>query len=591
MFEKNKELTTTFKIPATAKLYCEYSNLKELTAIIRSEEFQENEYLHIGECSNIVFTEYFDGIVLHSAIKGIKRYDKDEKSVFAIVGAGEKWTDFVDWCISENLGGTENLAGIPGEVGSAAVQNIGAYGVEAKDIIHNVECYDTLENKIITLSKDECQYGYRDSIFKNQNKGRYIITRVSFRLKNSTEAENLEYGSLKELKESGIRPTIREVADKIIEIRNSKLPDPHLLGNAGSFFKNPIIHWYYFQEAVKPFAPGIPSYPTDNQYYVKVSAAWLIEHAGLSGFSIGGAQVYPGHALILVNKGNATAKDVVELSNHIIETVRKKFGIVLQPEVNLINSEIKVTILGSGTSKGIPEIGCFCHTCSSKDSKDKRLRASALVETEGIKILIDVSPDFRQQALDNNIYHADALLITHSHYDHVGGIDDLRPFCATTKFPVYLKEDVNKDLHRRVDYCFKDELYPGVPSFEMNEVDDQTFYIKGIKIIPITVYHGKLPILGYRIGSFAYITDAKTIDDEQLEKLKGVKVMVLNALREREHFAHFSLAEALEIINKIKPEKAYLTHFCHEIGRHEELSAKLPENVFASYDGLKFTVK
>lgn len=589
--EKNKDLHVTFGIPAKALYYAEYSNVKELTEIMTSSEFADNEYYHIGEGSNLLFVEDFNGMVIHSAIKGIKRYDKDQTTVFAIAGAGERWKDFVDWCLDRGLRGVENLAGIPGEVGAAAVQNIGAYGVEAKDTIHNVEVYDTLEHKVLTLTNEECRYRYRNSIFKNQGKGRYIILRVSFRLENNSIAQNFSYGSLKESFKDNLGPSIREVAEKIIEIRNSKLPDPKKLGNAGSFFKNPVVHWYYFEEAVKPLCPEIPSYPTESQYYVKVPAAWLIEKAGLKGKKIGGAEIFPGHSLVIVNTGDATARNVVELAHEVVETVREKFGIVLEPEVNMIDSQIKVTILGSGTSKGVPEVGCACRTCKSTDSRDKRLRASALIETQGIKILIDASPDFRQQAIENNIYHLDALLLTHSHYDHVGGIDDLRPFCATSKFPVYLRPDVNGDLHRRIDYCFRDELYPGVPSFEMHEISDAPFYVKGIKVVPIGLLHGKLPIVGFRIGDFAYITDAKTIPEDQLAKLEGVKVMVLNTLREREHFAHLSLHEALDIIDRLKPERVYLTHFCHEIGLHDEFQAKLPENVFAAYDGLTFEVR
>ena len=586
---RNHDLSTTFGIPAKAKLFAEYHSLKELQYLVASEEFSNNEYFHIGEGSNIIFLKDFDGIVLHSAIKGIVRYDKDPDTVFVISGAGEKWTALVEWCIENGLRGVENLAGIPGEVGAAAVQNIGAYGAEISEVIHNVECYDTHENKVVTISKEDCKYAYRDSIFKNSKKGRYIVLRVSLRLENSSKSKKLEYGELQKLKEKG-EVTIAEVAEEIIRVRNSKLPDYKILGNAGSFFKNPVVHWYYFEEAVKPLCPGIPSYPTSSQYYVKVPAGWLIEKAGLAGFSIGDAMVYPKQCLVIVNKGHATAEDVKLLSNHIVDCVRKKFGIVLQPEVNMIDSTIHVTLLGTGTSKGVPEVGCACRVCSSSDVLDKRLRTSALIETEGVRILVDASPDFRQQALENNIFHLDALLVTHSHYDHVGGIDDLRPFCATGKFPVYLKSDVNADLHRRIDYCFKDELYPGVPSFEMHEVEDRPFYIKGIKIIPIKVLHGKLPILGYRIGNFAYLTDVKTIDNEELEKLRDLKVLVINTLREREHFSHLSLSEALKIIEELKPGKTYLTHFCHEIGLHHEFQAKLPENVYAGFDGLHITI-
>ena len=252
--------------------------------------------------------------------------------------------------------------------------------------------------------------------------------------------------------------------------------------------------------------PDIPYYETEDPYYVKIPAGWLIEHAGLKGFSVGGAEVYPKQCLIIANKDNATATDVISVMEHVQKEVLRQFGVTLQPEVNIIDTTIKVTILGSGTSKGIPEVGCYCPVCRSNDPKDKRLRCSALIETRGLKLLIDVSPDFRQQALTADITTLDAALITHNHYDHVGGFDDLRPFCAGGKFPIYLRKDVNEDLHRRLDYCFRDSLYPGVPSFDMFEIEDVPFMIKGVKITPINVLHGKLPIVGYRIGDFAYVT-------------------------------------------------------------------------------------
>ena len=590
-FIKDKFIQTSFGVTVKAKLYAEYADVSELKKILSSLEFEENEFIHIGDCTNIVFLENYDGIVLHSSIKGIKRYDKDEETAYIISGAGEKWQDLMEFVISENLQGLENLAGIPGEVGSAAIQNIGAYGAEAKDSVFRVECYDIVENKEVTLSNEQCRYAYRSSIFKNEGKGRYIVLRVCFKLNKRYESLNLEYDALKELKDKKTHVTIKDVATKVIQIRESKLPNPKIEGNAGSFFKNPVVHWYYYEDVIKRKSPEIPSYPTESQYYVKLPAAKLIEECGLRGYSIGGAMVSKQHSLVIVNKGNATGKDIKDLARHIQQTVLDKFGVYLHPEVEMTDSAMELTILGTGTSKGVPEVGCGCNVCRSNNPKDKRLRTSALLEVNGVKILIDASPDFRQQAIDNNIYNADCLLITHSHYDHVGGIDDLRPFCATGKFPVFLKKDVNDDLHRRIDYCFRDELYPGVPSFQTNEIDSQPFFFKGIKVTPIQILHGKLPILGYRIGNFAYITDAKTIPEEELEKLKGLKVLVLNVLREREHFAHLSLNEALEIIEKIKPEKTYLTHFCHEIGLHEDFQSKLPPNVFAAYDGMKITIK
>lgn len=598
-FIKDKSLAplTTFGIPAKARLFAEYSSLKELTKISRSEEFLNNEVLHIGGGSNLLFVNDFDGLVLHSAIKGIVRYDKNEDTVYAIASSGEKWTDFVDWCIAEGLGGVENLAGIPGEVGASAVQNVGAYGAEVKDVIHNVECFDTVTRHTKVFTNEECSFGYRDSFFKHEGKGRYYVLRISFKLKKTTLAENLNYAPLQKFAEElGRTPTTRELADEVVRIRNQKLPDPAVIGSAGSFFKNPVVNKYYYQEQMLGFDPEIPCYPVYDrdgnldEHHVKVPAGWLIDHAGLKGFRIGGAEVYPKQCLVIANTGNATANDVAQLANHIVETVMEKYAVILHPEVNFIDTNIQVTVLGSGTSKGVPEVACACRVCRSKSPFDKRLRASILVKTHGLDLLIDASPDFRQQALKHNIYNVDAALITHSHYDHVGGIDDLRPFCVNGDVPMYVRSDVNDDLHRRLDYCFRKHPYPGVPTFDMHEIGNEPFYINGLKIIPISVMHGKLPIVGYRIGNFAYITDAKTIPEEEMEKLYGLKVLIVNALRDREHFAHFNIAEALELIEKVKPAEAYLTHFNHEIGLHTELERRLPTHVHPCYDGLTINV-
>lgn len=589
MFVKDKDLTplTTFGIPAKAALFAEYTSASQLLRISRTPEFTDNEVIHIGGSSNLLFVNDFQGLVLHSAIKGISLYKKDEDNLFVIAGAGEKWTDLVDWCVERGYGGLENLAGIPGEVGAAPVQNVGAYGVEAKDVIHSVECFDSRTRETVTFKNHECGFGYRDSRFKNEWKGRYFVLRVSFRVIPSDIARNLDYGPLRDLgSRLGHAPSLREVADEITAVRNAKLPDPKETGSAGSFFKNPVVSRYFYEQQVLGLDPDIPHYEVDD-HHVKIPAGWLIEHCGLKSARVGGAFVWPKQCLVIANAGNASASDVVELAEMIRDTIQSRTGINLKPEVNYVDTSIKVTVLGSGTSKGVPEARCLCKVCTSSDIHDKRLRASVLVQTGGLKLLIDVSPDFRAQALSHSIMDLDAVLITHSHYDHVGGFDDLRPYCEGESFPVYLKKDVNGDLQRRLDYCFREHPYPGVPTFDMHEVSaEKPFFIKGVKIIPIAVNHGDIPILGYRIGNFAYVTDAKTVPEEEMWKLEGLKVLILNALRPKEHFAHMSFAEAVDFIHKVNPEEAYLTHFNHEAGFHRDLENRFGPHIHPCYDGL-----
>lgn len=252
---------------------------------------------------------------------------------------------------------------------------------------------------------------------------------------------------------------------------------------------------------------------------------------------------------------------------------------------------MKLIFLGTGTSTGVPQIGCRCKVCRSDSPKDKRLRASALLEVDGKNLLIDCGPDFRQQILALDSHPLDALLVTHTHYDHVGGVDDLRPYCHPDSFPVYCRADVAEDLRNRIPYSFAEHPYPGVPTFKIHVIrESEPFEIKGLKITPIPIEHFRLRILGFRIKNFAYITDCKKIGDEAKNMIRGLDTLVINALRTTEHMSHQTLGEALVIISEVKPRIAYLTHMSHQIGLHEEVAKTLPHNIRLAYDGLEINI-
>lgn len=248
---------------------------------------------------------------------------------------------------------------------------------------------------------------------------------------------------------------------------------------------------------------------------------------------------------------------------------------------------MKLTFLGTGTSVGVPTIGCTCRVCSSTDPHDKRLRASVLVESGDTRVLVDCGPDFRQQMLGREFKKIDAVLLTHEHYDHVGGIDDLRPFCTFGEVDVHADGNTVGDLRRRIPYCFGESKYPGVPKINLSVVEPhRPFSIGSIDVLPIQVMHGKLPILGYRFGDLVYITDMKTIRKEEMEYLKGVKILIVNALRfSPEHHSHMTVNEAMEFIRMVSPQKTYFTHMGHDIGLHEEVNRQLPDDMDLAYDG------
>lgn len=249
---------------------------------------------------------------------------------------------------------------------------------------------------------------------------------------------------------------------------------------------------------------------------------------------------------------------------------------------------MKIIFLGTGTSTGVPLIGCECAVCRSENEKDKRLRASIVVTNENTRLLIDCGPDLRQQLLKNRINELDGILITHEHYDHIGGLDDVRPLGECN---VYAEKRVLGVIRSNMHYAFSDHPYPGVPTIHLHEINEKDdFKVRDTIVKPLRVMHAKLPVLGFRIGEMAYLTDVKTISDVTIEQLKGLEVLILNALRINEHISHISLSEAISIATQIGATKTYFTHFSHDLGMHNEVQKTLPGNMFLSYDNLELTL-
>jgi UDP-N-acetylmuramate dehydrogenase len=325
----------TFNIEASTKYFTELNSISDIQELMLSNEFKKNDNLILGGGSNVLFTKDFNGLVIKNAIKGIEIIKEDDDLVLVKCYAGENWHEFVTWCINKNYGGLENLSLIPGCTGASPMQNIGAYGVEIKDIFFDLEAINLFTGELTVFNKTDCQFGYRESVFKKQLKNQYLITSVTFQL-TKKPVFNIEYGAIKqELDKMNIKElSIKAISDAVISIRSSKLPNPKIIGNAGSFFKNPEVSVETYNRLKSEF-PNIVAYPLDNSNY-KLAAGWLIEQSGLKGMRIGDAGVHNLQALVLVNYGNAKGNDIFNLSTEVLEKVKDKFDVDLEREVNII---------------------------------------------------------------------------------------------------------------------------------------------------------------------------------------------------------------------------------------------------------------
>jgi UDP-N-acetylmuramate dehydrogenase len=335
MIQTNFDLKpyNTFGISVKADCFTSFSSIQELETVL--SEHKKEPLLILGGGSNLLLTKDFHGIVLKNEITGVQVVSESDDFAIVESGAGETWHEFVMKCIELNLSGLENLSLIPGSVGASPMQNIGAYGVEIKDCFESLTAYHIESGEIHTFDKNACKFGYRESVFKHEFKGQYVICRVSFRLKKNAHV-NTSYGAISsELEKLGIQqPTIRDVSNAVIAIRQSKLPDPKVIGNAGSFFKNPIVENSVY-DAIKLNYPEAPFYPMD-EHHGKLAAGWLIEKAGWKGKTIETYGVHTLQALVLVNYGGSTGNQIYDLSSHIILDIESKFGVTLEREVNIL---------------------------------------------------------------------------------------------------------------------------------------------------------------------------------------------------------------------------------------------------------------
>jgi UDP-N-acetylmuramate dehydrogenase len=339
IFEDNADLFpyNTFHIHALARRLVRVHTVDELVQLIRRGEFSSNKILILGGGSNILFTGNYEGLVVKNEIGGIDVIGGDEDHVRVRIGSGEMWHPFVQYCVDRDWGGVENLSLIPGTVGAAPMQNIGAYGAEIRETVESVEALDISTGNVRQFSNPDCNFGYRESIFKNDLKGKYFISSVTLRLTRRNHAINTSYGSLRELLlQRGLAsPTVRDISEAVIAIRKSKLPDPELIGNAGSFFKNPSVDEETLA-SIREQRKAVPTFPGE-QGLTKVPAGWLIEQCGWKGATLGNIGVHKHQALVLVNYGEGKGDDIWKLALKIRESVKDKFGVTLQPEVNVIH--------------------------------------------------------------------------------------------------------------------------------------------------------------------------------------------------------------------------------------------------------------
>ena len=320
----------TFGIDTNANRFVAVGSLSELKSIL----VDEKDIFLLGGGSNMLLTKNIEALVIHLNLKGIVVNDTEKDVVYVTAEAGENWHDFVLWCISQNYGGLENLSLIPGNIGTSPIQNIGAYGVEIKDTFQQLEALEIATGKIKTFTHSDCKFGYRNSVFKNELKGKYIITNVTFKLTKNNHQINISYGDIKNHLKDIEHPTLKDISDAVISIRQQKLPDPKEIGNSGSFFKNPVIGSVLFNSLQNKHAK-MPHYVV-SENEIKIPAGWLIEQCGFKGQRFGDAGVHSKQALVLVNYGNASGQDIYDLAQNIRQKVKDTFGISLEIEVNII---------------------------------------------------------------------------------------------------------------------------------------------------------------------------------------------------------------------------------------------------------------